>query len=157
MDKVTSDDKKNLFSRSMEILETSFVIDSSVVIKWTSAEDEKGVASSLKIYEQLQFGEIKLYAPTFLLIEIANILFWKKKITKNEIESFIRKVSQSGIIFLDLSIDIVPGVLTLMTERKVSSYDAIFLQLAKLKNCKLISDDRELTKIGELVVGLDKI
>lgn len=135
----------------------SFVIDSSVAIKWTSSQNEKGVESSFKIYEQLQFGKIKLYAPTFLLTEIANILFWKKKLKTSEIESFIEKLSESGINFLDLSIDMIPEIFNLMVDRKVSAYDSIFLQLAQKMKCKLISDDEKLIEIKDLVIGLDKI
>lgn len=137
-------------------MDNSFVIDSSVVVKWLSPENEKGVESSARIYEQLQFGIIKLYAPTFLLAEVANILFWKKKLMGKGIGTFVQKLTQSGINFSDLNVDIMPEIIDLMASQKVSAYDSIFLQMAKKLNCKLISDDKKLIEIKDLVLGLDQ-
>lgn len=127
-----------------------FVIDTSLIVKWVLKEDEKDVNESLELLRLLKNGEIALFAPHFLLVELTNILFCKRKPTDKEVRSFVQKVAESGINFV--SGPTTEEILDLVLKEKITAYDAIFLGLAKERGTKLISADKQLLEIKDWVI-----
>jgi len=134
------------------------VVDSCVVLKWISPEKEKNVSKAVKIYRGLLKGELELHAPFFLLVEVANILFWKKRFECQDIRAFIERLTSLGINFSGDPVEFsVTKVIDLMCQYKITSYDAQFLYLAQQLDCRLVSEDRELVKIKNWVVDLGQL
>lgn len=131
----------------------SFVIDASVVFKWFSCENEKYFEESRNLLYSLKNGEIALFAPNFLLTEITNVFYWKKKFNKKEIEIFLGKIIDCGINFADCPARNAKEIFALMVEYKITAYDALYLWLAKDRNLKLISADKKLLEIKEFVIA----
>lgn len=130
----------------------SFVIDASVVFKWFSRENEKYFKESRNLLYYLKNGEIALFAPNFLLTEVTNVFYWKKRFDKKEIEIFLGKIIDCGINFADCPARNAREIFALMTEYKITAYDALYVWLAKDRNLKLISADGKLLAIKELVI-----
>lgn len=130
----------------------SFVIDASVVFKWFARENEKYFEESRNLLYRLKNGEIALFAPNFLLTEMTNVFYWKKRFNKKEIEIFLGKIIDSGINFADCPARNAREIFALMTEYKITAYDGLYLWLAKDRNLKLISADEKLLEIKELVI-----
>ena len=134
-----------------------FVIDASIVLKWIPAGGELGVEFADEIYQKIKDGVISVSAPSFLLVEVTNVLLRKKNFSKSEVGEFLEKIQNCGISFLDFSYLKTGALVNLTAERGVSAYDGIYLLLAVEMECKLISDDAKLKEISDLVVGLEKV
>lgn len=130
----------------------SFVIDASVVFKWFSRENEKYFEESRNLLYRLKNGEIALFAPNFLLTEMTNVFYWKKRFNKKEIEIFLGKIIDCGINFADCPARNAREIFTLMTKYKITAYDGLYVWLAKDRNLKLISADEKLLEIKEFVI-----
>ena len=132
-----------------------YVVDASVVLKWIPGGKETEVIEARKIYRLSKEKIIQLIAPSFLLMEIANILFKKRK-TKSEIISrALQRLKICGIEYQDLQIDIVNEVIRLISRFNITAYDAIYLSIAKKQNTKLLTFDKELLKIKNLTVSIE--
>ncbi|MBI3384607.1 type II toxin-antitoxin system VapC family toxin [Candidatus Gottesmanbacteria bacterium] len=132
---------------------TKFVIDTSVVLKWISGKKESDIKESLELYQLLKEGEVAIFAPSFLLVELLNILYWKRIFTHEEIISFIARVSESGINFVDLLKNDTEEILHVVLKYGVTAYDAIFLYVARTSDCKLVSADRKLHSLLDQVIS----
>ncbi len=130
---------------------TKFIIDTSVVIKWVVEETDSVEAE--RLFGLLKNGKIILFAPTLLLIELINILYWKNKYTQVEIKKIVTKIHESGINFIDFTKAEIGEILNTVLENKITSYDAIFLNLAMSTGTKLISADKQLLLLSDRVVS----
>ncbi len=126
--------------------QSKIVIDANIVLEWLDQEDSTQKKHALYLYELLKKGEIVIYAPTFLLIEAANILFWKKKMAVKDIFAFIDRVQNSGINFI-VGQEVIEEIIKLMDEYQITSYDAQYLYLAQKMNLRLATFDEKLEKI----------
>lgn len=135
----------------------TYIIDANIVLKWLSISSEDGAEQAKNLYERLKAGNISLFAPTFLLVEVSNILLKKKKFSKEEVNGFLKVLLVSGINFVDFNYLQIDDLLDIAATYKVTSYDALYLLLASEMNCKLISEDEELVLLTRMVVNLEKI
>lgn len=130
------------------------VIDASVAISWLTAKNEREFEAARKVYELIIRQQVEAWAPTFLLVEVLNILVMKKKIEVKEAKKFIRRLAKSGIRFMSLAADDAENLASLMSKYQVTAYDAEYLWLVKKKECRLLTCDGDLLKINRLTVSL---
>jgi len=125
------------------------VIDASVVVKWFL--DEEGSKEALLLRSAHIAGEISLVVPDLLFLEVLNALRYKGATQKGladanralwEIQFHIEK----GNNFL------LEKASTLALEHHLSLYDSLYLALALLYGCPLITADRSLAKVANVVV-----
>lgn len=128
------------------------VIDSSIALKWFLNESDSEIA--LQIYKDIKSGRVKAYAPTLLLLEVSNVLVKSKQVDISLIKKAMNALISSPIVFVDLDSDNFEEITDLMTRYKLTSYDAIYLQVAKSKNATVISEDNELLS-SQGVVNLE--
>lgn len=130
--------------------QNSLVIDASVVLEWIETPESKNFTKAISVYENLKEGKIVVYAPLFLLMEVINVLFWKKKFERLEIEEFVNRVKETGVNFIgDFLPESANEVIDLMDKFKISAYDAQYVNLAIKKGVKLMTFDAKLQKIKE--------
>ena len=122
---------------------TKFIIDTSVVIKWVVEETDSVEAE--RLFGLLKNGKIILFAPTLLLIELINILYWKNKYTQVEIKKIVTKIHESGINFIDFTKAEIGEILNTVLENKIN--------LAMSTGTKLISADKQLLLLSDRVVS----
>jgi len=134
-----------------------YILDSSIVIKWISDENEKNVEDAFNVYRAFRKGQIELVAPGFILIEILNICFKKKHLAIDKIKKAIKFIEKSGIRFLNLDDEATNDLVKIMFEFSTTSYDSLYLLLAKQEKCKLLTADEELLKIRNLTISLDQL
>ncbi|MDO8451925.1 MAG: type II toxin-antitoxin system VapC family toxin [bacterium] len=132
------------------------IIDTSVVLKWFPVSKEQGMARARSIYRMMVKGELRLLAPTFLLVEVANVLVRKKKVERLKVEKFVKRLKSCGIGFVDVD-GKVESLLKIIFSYEVSAYDGLYLLLAKQEGCRLVSADEKLLRIQELTVGIEEI
>jgi predicted nucleic acid-binding protein len=117
-----------------------FVVDSSVVIKWSVPEVHS--ADALR-YLDPNLGRD---APELLLAEVSNIL-WKKvgrgELTRAEAEQIADDVGQADVTIHAMGMLFGPA-LRIALETGRSAYDSVYLALAESLSTQLVTADRRL-------------
>ncbi len=131
-------------------MKTKVVVDASVALKWIPGPREEKVVEAKKIYQMIARGEIEGWAPSFLALEMLNILIMKRKADPDLAVKGI-EIVMSKLLIRDLDLGKLVRWKELMKRYGVSGYDSLYLQLASELGCKVISDDKKLTHVKELV------
>lgn len=123
----------------------TFVVDAGVALKWYVPE----VLSSEAVgfLELSTEKEIFLLAPEIIVSEIGNIL-WKKcrreELTADDARKIIGAVIDSFPIHIICSNQLLPVAFEIAHAYDRTVYDSLYLALAKIKNCPLITADEHL-------------
>lgn len=134
-----------------------YVVDASVAIKWASQKREMDVGKARNLYKAMLEGKLELYTPTFLLVELLNILIWKKKASKRSVTLILKEIVEEGIRFIPLETNTSSIIKRFIYRYSVTAYDATYLAVAYNLNCKLITADKKLLQIRRLTVNLSEI
>lgn len=118
------------------------VIDSSVVHKWLHALGESRAEEATHILHEHLEGSVTLMAPSFMPVEVANSLRWKRHIEHPEVIELIADLAAIDIALFDPTYERVNRATTLAYEHGMSVYDALFLALAEELACPLVTADR---------------
>jgi len=124
----------------------NLVIDASVLVKFFLPEILSGQAETL--LSRVEEGEIKLRAPDLILPESGNIL-WKKYRRKELDRSEVGKISgliESFPLSLEPSKPLMPLAVELAMAYGITVYDSMYLGVAKIFACALITADRKLVE-----------
>lgn len=132
------------------------VIDASIVVKWFNSEQEEDRDKAYALYRELKKESIEGWVPTFFLIEIVNIFLRKKHFSRSEVEQIIEKIKGIGLHFVPFSEEEIGHLTKLSDMYSLSSYDALYILLAKEKNCQLITVDRELLEVRDVTLSLNE-
>ena len=135
---------------------TTVVLDACVVLKWILSDSEELVEEARKLHDQIISQELRAIAPESILIEVANVMFWKKRFKKEEIINFLNHLSNGAIKIVPFYSFELPELLHVMDQYKLSIYDAYYVSLAKKNDCKMVTLDKKLSKIKGLVLDLHK-
>ncbi len=123
---------------------TTYVIDTSALVKHVlPAEYDDNLERIVLLH---QASDIQLIAPSFLLVECANVL-WKNALrTGDPIEDVIAALDDLRRISVRLvpQIDLLEDTLRLALDMEITVYDALYCALAQRENAELITEDRRL-------------
>ncbi len=133
------------------------MIDASVVLKWIPGKNEKEVEKAVEIYKLMMKDRLEVYAPTFLLIEVLNILVKKRKLRRDIIIKSMQQLSSCKIKFIDLDLSDSQQIEEIVHEYGLTAYDGIYLNLARVKGCKLLTTDKDLLKVRNLTVAIEEL
>lgn len=132
------------------------IVDANIVLKWIPGKNEEKVVEAREIYKMMMKNKLEIYAPTILLVEVLNILVNKRKTDQMVVKKIIKELIETKINFIDLSISDIPKIENITYRYKLTSYDAIYLHIAKEKSCKLLTVDRQLLQLSDLTVGINQ-
>ena len=138
-------------------MDKSAVVDASILIKLLSREREGLVAEAECFCSLIKRGKIQAFAPTFLLVEILNVLSAKKHFTEEGVINSLEWLKRLGIVFVDLNIAETDKLTGLCYQHDLTACDALYLLLAKNLGCKLVTEDKKLLKIRKHCVGLQSL
>lgn len=133
------------------------VVDASVALKWFPFGDEREVERARGLWEAIRAGKVQAYAPVFMIVEVMNVLFKKKKVKPQILKEVVERLRNSEITFIELEKWEIPGLRELMVEFGVTAYDAHYLLLAKSRKCKVVAVDKPLLEVGEFVIGIKEV
>jgi len=125
------------------------VLDASAVAKWFLREEESEEMRSLR--EKLASGETEGYAPSLILVEVANLLRYAKNVTSDDVKKALRSLE----ILLRLVDDgeLLFGAVDLAFQRTTTIYDSLYVELARRLDAYLVTYDEELLeKFEEIAV-----
>jgi predicted nucleic acid-binding protein len=117
-----------------------FVVDASVAIKWYLPEPNSADA------DRLLSGGFQLLAPDLLFPEMGNIL-WKRvmrsEITVQKAQLILRALESLPMNLRPASV-LAENAMTVACGTKRSFYDSLYIALALMEDCSLVTADRKL-------------
>ena len=117
-----------------------FVVDASVAIKWYLPEQNSADA------DRLLSGGFQLLAPDLLFSEVGNILW--KRVMRSEITVQKAQVILHALESLPLTLRpaslIAENTMTIACGLKRSFYDSLYMALAVMTDCRLVTADGKL-------------
>lgn len=121
----------------------TYVLDTSVVLKWYNQENEKNTAPALQILQDFKEEKIDLIFPDLLPVEVANAFLKGKKLPAKEVKNIIRNLFALPVIIKEPTANAVLQAVELVEKTNITMYDALFIATAQIENCLLISDDQK--------------
>lgn len=124
----------------------TFVIDSSVALKWFL--DEEHSSSAAEYLAEFRAGEIGFVSPDLVLLEIAHVLAKRTRAKPPQLRA--EEASEVFAMFLELNIplvstrDLVEEALGIGLSRQSGIYDAVFVALARRIGAKVLSADSKM-------------
>ncbi len=124
----------------------TLVVDSSVMVKWVSVENETNIGQANKILSDTQAGKVSLIAPELAKYEIGNALL-KKGLTVSQAIQSLGTIYGSPVKFVSETEDLAGETYQLAQgiqpreNRKLTYYDVAFVALAKAQSATLVTDN----------------
>jgi predicted nucleic acid-binding protein len=122
------------------------VVDSSVAIKWLSPEGEEGVAAAHELLEAHLAGNVRLCAPSFLLLEVLNSLRFRG-LDGADLDSVASELLNLGLA-MTASDRLAQRAAVVAFAYDLTVYDATFAALAEQLDAELVTADRRLAECG---------
>jgi len=117
-----------------------FVVDASVAIKWYLPEPNSPDADRLLI------NGFQLVAPDLLISEVGNIL-WKRvmrtELTDKKAQTILHALESVPMTLRPTTV-LSENALTIACGLKRSFYDSLYLALALMEDCRLVTADRKM-------------
>jgi len=127
----------------------SWVLDTSVVVKWFLQEENSEVAETY--LQRLLEGQAIAFVPSSLFYELANVFWVRRRDDVSEEDSLAiwEKLQKLPLTVVDWN-ELLPEAISLAYQHEIAVYDAVFVRLAQIKGCDLITADKKLiTKIAD--------
>ena len=118
------------------------VLDASVVVKWFSDEEFSEIA--LKIRDEFVNGNLIIACPDLLLYEISNALRYAKTLNEEDIKKAVESIYAMEIYIITPTVEIMQKAIEIALKNDITVYDAVYVSLAELLGCRLITADKKL-------------
>ncbi len=128
--------------RKKSELSGSYVLDSSVIIKWFSDEEDTDLA--LKFRLGFLKGDIDITVPDLQLYEIANALRYNKRLNSADVSNSVNSLIDIGLNIVVPTKDVISSAVNLAFQFDITFYDAYFIALAKELNYSFVTADEKL-------------
>jgi predicted nucleic acid-binding protein len=130
---------------------TEFVLDASVVIKWFRSAGERHVESARTLRKAFEAGELIVYAPPLLRLEIVNVAGRRWRWDEPALVELAGALDDLGFEFQEPDLARVAH----WTARGLTAYDGAYVAVAEATEARLVTDDEVIVGIaGELVQAL---
>lgn len=124
------------------------VLDASVLVKWFS--QEKDTEKAIELREQHIEQSIKIIIPEIAFLEIINSLRYKKK-NEEELQKAVNDLLNLQLNVVNLNADILNKTVKIAVENNLAVYDSLYIAIAQFNGCPLITADKELYKIPNII------
>lgn len=131
----------------------TLVVDASVAVKWFVNEENSNKALELK--ESFLKRQIELIAPDFIILEILNALRYNKK-KESELVRANKDLFELSINLKRLNDLLSAKAIENSIKYSITIYDALYVTLAQIHGTFLITSDKALYKIPN-VIALEEI
>ena len=119
----------------------TFVVDTSVIVKWYNQTNESRTEQAHQILLDLKMERISITVPDIAALELLNVLVKSKSLSINKAKTIIQHLFSLPIVIRELSQTILEHTAEVMETYNIAAYDALFVAAAKDEEGKLISDD----------------
>lgn len=130
-----------------------FVFDCSIISSWLLPDEENYLSEDLMKKFLLQESPV-IKAPCIFYIEIMNVLqvaYRRKRISEELKNTILATMMQLPVIIDNAGMipSYFPNIAALATKHQLSSYDALYLELAIRQNIPLITLDKALRQAAK--------
>ena len=119
----------------------NIVVDSSVIVKWLSADNEKYLSQADKLLFEVEKEKVRLYAPELAKYEVTNALLKGKKLPKTVGEEALSVLYSLPIQYILETLELAQIAYGIGKELNITYYDASFMALAYSLNAVLVTDN----------------
>ena len=116
------------------------VLDSSVAVKWFSAE--KGTERALEVRDGHVRGRISLLAPDLIVYEIANALRFRPGFDEQTVARAVEDLLDLQMDLLTPSRELIIRCSQLAFRFQITIYDSCYLGLGELMGTKVLTSDK---------------
>lgn len=120
---------------------STLVIDTSVIIKWLSSENEQNLDQADAILRDVEANKVELLAPELVRYEVGNVLLFGKKLSLEQVNISLTEFYNIPITLITESNKLAKETFKLAHVLGITYYDSAFLSLAKLYDATLITDN----------------
>jgi predicted nucleic acid-binding protein len=131
----------------------TFILDSSVALKWWRDEAEAGQEEALLIEELYTSGSIRIAVPSLFFAEVLNVVNRRWKWPDPNVHGLGEVLAELNFEVRDPS----TASVALWCTRGLSGYDATYAALAFESNFTLVTADARLANIGAAHVLLSEV
>ncbi|MEK6926292.1 MAG: type II toxin-antitoxin system VapC family toxin [Nanoarchaeota archaeon] len=129
------------------------VVDASIIVKWFV--NEVNSDKTIRIKEAFLRGEFLLAAPDIIISEVLNTLRYKQKKEKELIYTN-KMLWELNLKLENASLEMISKAIENSIKYNITIYDSLYVTLAQLHGTFLITGDKELYKIPN-VIPLEKV
>lgn len=119
----------------------SYVVDTSVVLKWFLETEEADVAEARALRATYLRGQCLLRAPDFLFLEVANALTTRQGSRAERVKEALNALGEIGLWLAPLRDSTLSRAVELAASLHVTVYDTYFLALADQTGSRLVTAD----------------
>ena len=124
------------------------VVDASVIVKWFLNEENSEKARMIK--SDLESGNISIIVPELLFLEISNSLRYKKVKEKNILVAN-KILFGAGFDVAKLSEWVMIKTIENSVRYNITVYDALYITLAQIHGTFLVTADKGLYKVTNVM------
>lgn len=125
----------------MALSPATYVVDTSVVVKWYVEKEESGVGQAIQLLEQFAGGLCMLRAPHLLLFELANALVASHRLRVPAVLEALTHLRGLNIDLHSFSWSTLARAVDIASASGTTIYDSYFLALALETNSTLVTAD----------------
>ncbi|KKR88451.1 MAG: PilT protein domain protein [Candidatus Gottesmanbacteria bacterium GW2011_GWA2_41_12] len=137
-------------------MDINLIIDTSVAVKWLELEGEEYTGEAKILLKNIVNGKIRVATLDLLMVEYTNALHKGKKFTEKQISDSLIRLTSLPIKFIPISLALLEDAVKLAIRFDQTIYDALYLSLAKSFHCKVVTSDRELSKVASFSTHLNR-
>ena len=117
----------------------TYILDTSVVVKWYAPEKERDFKAAERVFYDLGEGKIIVKTSDLLIHELTNALLKGKKLTEEKMTNSLKLFFQTKIEVVSSDLSLIKSAISLAIKYDLTAYDAVYVALAKKFSCQLIS------------------
>lgn len=116
------------------------VVDSSVIVKWLSEQDEKHLKQADTLLADVQDEKVELYSPELAKYEVGNVML-KKGASLVQTKTGTATIYKLPIQFIREDQELCERTTELAYDHGITYYDASFIALAETLKSILVTDN----------------
>lgn len=122
---------------------SSFVLDTSVVLKWIRQEEILANRALSILYAYLE-GRNRLIVPTLLTYEVANVLRYKPELSTADVVLALQSLCDLGLEWVSASSILTQRAVVIARTYDTTVYDAVFAAVAESVGATFVTADARL-------------
>ena len=122
---------------------TGYVLDTSVVFKWFSENDETDLNNAYRLRRGILEGAYSVTVPDLLFYELANALRYNPGLSSEEVIAAVDAIFNLEFDVRSITTELAASAVKLAYSWNVTVYDACFLALAQKEKKILITADHK--------------
>ena len=136
------------------------VLDTSVIVKWFSGEDEPDLDAALRLRDEIVSGTCAVKVPGLLFYELANALRYNPNFSCTDVNEAVQAVIRMEFSVHGADLQTLNRAVEIAFGSNVTVYDATFLALAEAEGVPFVTADYKFcdrVPMHEGVARLDRL